>query len=676
MRWHKTAIIFTLVFLATLFAVPISNNLTSFSKAVATQPLFQPVPTQPLGTYDYFGQLLTKQQAKQLVRQKRLNPNSPDSYERIGAVLINKKLLSNGEDLFFNRIIGNKFFGKVFGGFFNERNPEFLQAFRNLGGQSTTNLQVTLQKDLNLGSHIFPKGTIINTGIDVEKGAKKFLGFLGNDLTCAACHATLSPLGKRLAGVPNSDLNIAFLQALTSNSASGFARLNFDPLDPKYQGNGKTIIDSHNNLVKLPDPQKFEDAFDDALLDLPAGNSENLVDKINNTTQIPSIFTFRTNPYATDGQFAIGPFAGLSAFTSGVHSSELNLAAAAQLTQETIGIDPEVYLGTILQNAADPKIRLPQGEPVKPSQWLRKVAPDPNAAELTGQPSAPGTGSYPNLKPNLFTYNGLVFSPNTNTPLDAAAGKFLSAVNAMAAFQNSLVPPPNRSPGNKQALKNGSIIRGAKVFKQANCVTCHIPPFFTDNIIHPVKEIGTNPERAKSRLSLNKLLVAPKLYTFNTPVPIQPGAEVIDIPTKGISDSPTTLPKGLLPDGGYKTTSLLGLYFSAPYLHDSGVAASKDSLKVELDGSFSVVNPNGLGLSGTLKRGKSADPANSLRALVDSKLRAQIIAINKANPGLVHSNLDGTGHEFYVDQTTSFTPVQQTDLINFLLALDDNPLRF
>ncbi len=50
--------------------------------------------------------------------------------------------------------------------------------------------------------------------------------------------------------------------------------------------------------------------------------------------------------------------------------------------------------------------------------------------------------------------------------------------------------------------------------------------------------------------------------------------------------------------------------------------------------------------------------------------------INKANPSLVRSNLDGTGHDFYVDRLAGFNPNQQTDLINFLLALDDVPGSF
>lgn len=269
-----------------------------------------------------------------------------------------------------------------------------------------------------------------------------------------------------------------------------------------------------------------------------------------------------------------------------------------------------------------------------------------------------------------------MFSPNTFAQDDIASGPFLFANNAMAAFQNSLVSPPNRSRQNLLALKSGSVKRGAKIFEQANCATCHIPPLFTDNRIHPISEIGTNPARAQSRLDFNNLLVPPKLYTFNTPVPIPADAEVLDVPTEGITASPTSLPNGLLPDGGYRTTPLQGLYLSAPYLHDGGVAVRAGTLKVRPDGSFTVVDPSGLGLTGTLSQAKLADSASSLRALLDRQLRAQVVAANQAFPALVRGNLDGTGHEFYVDREAGFTSAQQTDLINFLLALDDNPGSF
>jgi hypothetical protein len=88
------------------------------------------------------------------------------------------------------------------------------------------------------------------------------------------------------------------------------------------------------------------------------------------------------------------------------------------------------------------------------------------------------------------------------------------------------------------------------------------------------------------------------------------------------------------------------------------------------------MDPKGLGLSGTLAVGVNAEAAASLRALLDKGLRLQVIAANRRVPGFVRSNLDGTGHDFYVDPTAGFTYAQQADLVNFLLALDDDPGKF
>ncbi|MFN6538137.1 MAG: hypothetical protein RM021_017565 [Nostoc sp. EkiNYC01] len=670
------------VFIISAFGVLLSNWLMTSQTAFAKIDFLQPAPTQPLGYYDYFGKLLSPQEAAGVVINKGLDSNDPISYQRVGAVKITKELIAQGENLFFNRKIGDTFgLQGVFG--FGQGSAKIANelgvAIASLQGQGTTNLKITLQNDLTIGSRTFVKGTVINTGLKIAKGQTIPIGNTPNagDLTCALCHATLSNNGKIIAGVPNGELAIPLFIALAPNTAAAFARLNFNPLDPQYKGNGKTIIDSKGNQVQLPDPEKLEKAFDDAVLDVPFGHFESSPDGIRNSTQIPSLFTFQNHPYAASGEAAAGPFAGLSSLTNGVHSSEINLLAAAQLSKDTLGIDPEVYIGTFLQNAAIPSLRLPEGVIVKPSEWLRgAIAPNPIVAELEDQIPAPGTGTYPNLRPSLFTYNGLVFSPNTGNPTDIASGPFLFADNAMSAFQNSLVPPANQTPENWKALTSNSVKRGAKIFEKANCATCHIPPFFSDNKIHPLDEIGTNPARAQSRLKLNKLLVPPKLYTFNTPVPIPANAEVLDVPTQGISDTPTTLPKGVLPKGGYKTTSLRGLYLSAPYLHDGGAAVRAGSLKVDSSGNFTVVDKSGLGLTGTLSLGIPADAASSLRALVDRDLRAIVVKANKANPSLVRSNLDGTGHNFYVDRQAGFNPSQQTDLINFLLALDDAPGSF
>lgn len=679
MHWHRQVSTFVLILVASLIAVLISDSLIVPQATLAHESLLQPAPGQTLGYYDYFGKLLKQQEVDKLARKQGINPGSPGAHQRIGAVKITQELLDSGENIFFNRKIGDTFglqgvFG--FGAGVVQIQPEIQKAIAQLQGQPTTNLRITLEKDIKLGSHTYARGSVIDTGFDLERGARLPLGLTGDgNFTCAACHAVVSKTGKRLTGIPNGDLNISLLIALAPNTTAGFSRLNLDPLASEYQGNGKTIIDSHNQLVTLPDPQKFESAFDDAVLDVPVGNFESSPDGISNTVQIPHVFTFKNNPYLADGQFAVGPFAGLSAITNAVHSSEINLLAAAQLSAETINIDPEVYLGIVLQNAADERLRLPEGIQVKPSQWLRQIAPDVFQAELQDQIPAPGSGAYPNLRPSLFTYNGLIFSPNTLTPEDPASGPFLFAANAMAAFQNSLVPPPNHTPQNLLALKTKSVERGARVFAQAKCVTCHQPPFFTDHKIHPISEIATNPARAKSRLDLNNLLVPPQMYALNNPVPVPVDAEVIDIPTEGIASSPTSLPNGLLPDGGYKTTSLLGLYLSAPYLHDGGVAVREGSLQSGRNGVRTVV-PSGLGLAGTLSQGKPADSASSLWALIDRQLRAQVVAANQASPALVRSNLDGTGHNFYVDRSAGFTVRQQIDLVNFLLSLDNNPGRF
>ncbi len=697
MRWRHRALGFALILTASLVATILSNILLP-SKTLATAAFLVPAPTQTVGHYDYFGKLLTPQQAAQLVRRRGLDVSDPVSYQRIGAVEINLDLLEKGENIFFSRKIGDTFgfqgvFG--FGAGLATLKDEVETAIAALDGEPTTNLSITLQKDINLGSRTFPKGLGFNTGFDVERGGS-FPGLKPNgdinvdrsgtfplglnrngDITCALCHVTLNKTGSLLKGVPNTDLAIPFFIALAPNSAAGFARLDFNPLDPKYQGNGKQIIDSAGQLVTLPDPQKFEAAFDDAVLDVALGHFESSPDGINNTTKIPNLFTFKSGPYTSGGEFAVGPFAGLSAQAASVFSSEVNLLAAAQLSAQIGGIDPEVYLGTILQNAAETRIRLPEGQTVKPSEWLRQLAPDPMQAELEDQNPAPDTGVYPHLQPTLFTYNGLVFGPNILKTPDAPAHKpFLFAENALAVFQNSLVPPANKSPENQQALLSGSVERGAKVFDRANCASCHIPPFFTDNKIHPTSVVKSNPARAQSRLALNELLVPPQVYTFNTPIPVPANAESLKVPTEGISPTPTTLPFGLLPDGGYKTPSLRGVYLSAPYLHDGGVAMRAGSLEVASDGSFTVVDPSGVGLTGTLSQGIPADSASSLRALFDRKLRQQVVATNKANPALVRNNLDGSGHDFFVDKTTGFSPTKQTDLINFLLALDDDPGSF
>lgn len=78
-------------------------------------------------------------------------------------------------------------------------------------------------------------------------------------------------------------------------------------------------------------------------------------------------------------------------------------------------------------------------------------------------------------------------------------------------------------------------------------------------------------------------------------------------------------------------------------------------------------------MAGTLLNGIQPDPSASLRVLLDRSLRKQAIAANQANSSLKQSNVDGSGHRYWVDQKAGFSTEDQTDLIQYLLSLDDNP---
>jgi hypothetical protein len=640
--------------------------------------LLLPAPTQPLNTYDFFGQRLTSSQAFTKVLQAGLNPFDPNAYARLGLVSVNSLFVAEGKLIFENAVVGDDLgFQRLFG-FKDGLNvilPELTIAILQLNGRPTTNLKLTLLKDVQVGSTLLRRGAVLDTGLDVEAGALLPLGLRADfNITCAICHVTLDANGNRLAGVPNGDLNAAALVALAPNTASVLGRLNVNVTDASlFTGLGKQVIDSRGAIVRLPDPDKLERRTDDVVLGVPPGHFESSIDRISNTTQIPHVFTWGLNKFTFDGAFQAGPFRGLSAANSAVHSSEVNIVANA-FDSQRLDIDSQVYDGILLQAAADSALRLPAGAPVRPSDFLRSVIPNPSDGELERQVIAPGSGPYPNLLPTLSTYNGLLWSPNTNQ-FTFGAGKFFRGANAMAAYQDSLRPPPNRTPANQTALSSGAVARGAQVFLNAGCNTCHTAPFFTDNKVHPNSSLGMNPARAQSRRSLDGLLSLPKLYAFDEDVPVRANARVLNVPTAGITDNPARLPF-VTRDGGYKTLSLRALFLTAPYFHDGGAAVAPGALRVAANGTFTVVDPTGLGIPGAVQTFRGSDAASSLRAVVDSGLRALVVAANRASPSLVRQNLDGSGHRFFVDGSTGYTPRQQADLVDFLLSLDDNPGAF
>jgi hypothetical protein len=242
-------------------------------------------------------------------------------------------------------------------------------------------------------------------------------------------------------------------------------------------------------------------------------------------------------------------------------------------------------------------------------------------------------------------------------------------LNGMSAWQNTLAPPPN------QTTDVASLQRGAAVFNRASCVECHSGRYFTNNDVIAQNEVGTQPSRAPTLAPFARAFTEPKTYPNRVSAPVPPDSPVLLVPTDITPQKAIGLAFGMNnPAGGYKVPSLIGLYATAPYLHDGGVAAGAEALNQDdTTGRFTVANSEQLGMAGTLLQNIQPDPGASLRVLLDRNLRKEAIAANRANPSLQRSNVDGSGHNYWVDSEAGFKTQDQTDLIQFLLSLDDDP---
>jgi hypothetical protein len=667
-------------------ACPLGFQITPADQQIAA--LLAPAPQIPMGFYDQFGSIKSPIEARQIVQAAGLDPFVQSNFSRVGLVQVTPELIAEGRELFFKQSLGTRTslvdildFAGTFGrspvdlfflSFDSSQDPDGVFAFlresalTSVFGHSgfTTNLQVKLTNNLRMGTHILPPGTVINTGLDIAAGAAIPVGFEGAQLSCALCHASVNPQnGEVVAGIPNTDLNIAFFLTLSSNTAAALLRLNaadFNPLDPKFPRGGRTIIDSTGASVQLPEPIAFERAVDDFIFEsMPNGSFEAAPDSVSALTKIPDNFVFGEGGMGWDGGFQLGPFGGISAFSNAVHSFELNFLSVQFISKMQAGVDPEVYLGVILQHAGNPALRIPDG--VRPSEWLAQNFPDAEREGLVQLAQFP--------EASLFSLNGLIAS---------VPGKpFMHDVNALAAFQASLVCPPNRSIENYFALQEGSVERGAGVFLAAGCTSCHPAPYYTTGQVTSNDIIKASSARGVSRRGLEGRLVESVLPSFDQMVPLPASPNLLTLPPAPGTVSNLTLPPGLdTPAGGYKIIGLIGTYFKAPYLHDASIAVGPEALRLFPDGGWEIADHNFLGVPQTTLLGRPVSAANSLRALFDRDLRARVIANNRAEKKIARVNVDGAGHEFYIDPAAGFTYRQQTDLINFILALDDNPAAY
>ena len=370
----------------------------------------------------------------------------------------------------------------------------------------------------------------------------------------------------------------------------------------------------------------------------PAGSFDSSADRETNPTSIPSSFSAYGEPYSWSGRAGIGPFKGLSALNNNVHAANSDTTQQTRAAKVLFGLDPELYLGMVLQGAADAALRFDPASGRPPTQVLAVADPTPGTPGLNSYavlPSFPAT--------NYMTDNSLLAS---------VAGEPANyANNAMSAFQN-LLRAPDAAPADAAQRA-----QGRAVFERAGCAGCHSGPALTNNRVVPIEEIGTEPSRARATVRMEAQLAAPAIFATDTPFPLPPDAKTVPIPVEGDALKQLQLAWAHAgTKGGYKVPNLVGLAWSAPYLHDSGVSVGPDAERQ-------------LGVPGTLDAGVLPDPANSLRALVVRSLRARVVAANGASAKARTARVTGEGHAYWADAEAGIPAEDQAALVAYLLSV-------
>lgn len=659
-RFRSLLVLVTLIVIVGLLGYGITITLPTKAPSPDSTftPLTQSTPFE-IGSYDVLGRVISREEAEAL---QQTEAGKIQLASENGAVKVTNDLLELGKDAFYRETFGNEyFFTDVVGAIDGPINLiSMSKAILALKGQPTTNLQIKLDQDVTVGGREFPAGTLLNTGLDVPKGSPFPLGMmtikkgakLRVGLTCAACHSSVDPeTGLIIEGAPNVDVDTGLLQAFATNSAAMFRQTGVNPMTiPK--GN-RTYINAAGQKATLPDAKALEDAVDAQLLAWSPGNFDSSPDNVNNPSQIPSSYTHDTFPYGWSGFASVGWFHGLTTLNNNVHAVNSDPTSDSYSSKYLLGMDGETTLGTMLQNAADRRFRLPEG--AKSTKFFEKGDPTPGEPGLNEVIKMPG---FP--RGSIFILNGLLAN-SPGMPLG-------SQLNGMSVFQNTLAPPPYKFAADRETLQ-----RGAKVFENANCAQCHSGRYFTNHDVIPVEEVKTQPSRASALAKIPPMLISPETYPPNISVPLPTDPTVLSVPTDITPERVQKLAYAVGNNGGFKVQHLIGLYTSAPYLHDGGVAATKTALQPDADGSFSIANPDEMGMAGTLMQNRNPDPEASLRVLIDRDLRQVAVTANRKNPDLQATHVDGSGHEYWVDRQAGYSADDQTALIQFLLSIDDDP---
>jgi len=176
-------------------------------------------------------------------------------------------------------------------------------------------------------------------------------------------------------GAPNIDLNAGMLLALASNTASYVSHTHLRDLAQFATGSARPIVTADGRRIALPDPRALEDAVDRVLMSWPPGSFDSVGDFVNNPTQTPDSFTWGDHPFNWSGGFMAGPFNGLSVQSNNVHSLNSDPFTQAAQVEPQFGIDRELYLAILLQNAANPEFRWDPESGELPSAFFARVDP-------------------------------------------------------------------------------------------------------------------------------------------------------------------------------------------------------------------------------------------------------------------------------------------------------------
>jgi hypothetical protein len=333
--------------------------------------------------YDLWGRSFTGEEASRLLVT---NAGREQLSSSNGAVKVDDGLLKLGRRAFYKETFGNEVFLTDIVGILDGplHITSVSTAILALHGRATTNLRVEVPETVTIGGRVFQKGSYLDTGLDVPRGALVPLGMsfsvsrwhIRVGITCAACHATVDPdSGKVIEGAPNNDLNAGLLLALGTNSAAYFMHTDVAPLQAVAQDGAHTTVTSTGERQALPEAVALENAVDQAMLMWPRGNFDSLTDMKADPTQNPVSFTWGNHPYGWSGNFMAGPFRGLTSQNNNVHALNSDSLLLADSSEALFSIDKEVYLAILLRNAASAGYRFDSGSGRKASEFWAAVTP-------------------------------------------------------------------------------------------------------------------------------------------------------------------------------------------------------------------------------------------------------------------------------------------------------------